>query len=153
MLLDVAVYQEADNGDPAGGAGSAFTAKINHYVSRYFGINPLTFMPIAISYSGFMDPRSMQFLRSISSKGATKRQASQRLNAILGPVAHAVQYGNGLAIASFLYKHRAAAMRAQLAPAAPPAAPPLGAAAAQPALAAQQPAPAAGAPGAAPAPA
>jgi hypothetical protein len=156
VLLDVAVYQETDNGDPAGGASTAFTAKMNHYVSRYFGINPLTFMPIAISYSGFMDPRSMQFLRSISSKGATKRQASQRLNAILGPVAHAVQYGNGLAIESFLYKHRAA-MRAQPVPAAPPAAPaapPQGAAAAaQPAPAAQQPAPATDAADAAPAPA
>ena len=83
-------------GSDGSGAQKGFRAKIREYTDCYYGANPMTFMPLALSASGLMHQLSLDFIQAlVSSPTQGSAQAtSLTLRKVLGSVARALQRGN-----------------------------------------------------------
>jgi hypothetical protein len=104
-LGDFAINAE---GDVLGsGAQTAFRGKVLKYVSSYYNITDLTFMPFAVSTSGYMHPISLAFIVALCKSG-DKRSTyadSVAIRKVLGGVARMVQRGNANLLRAYMFKH------------------------------------------------
>jgi hypothetical protein len=96
----------ADGGHPKhpyGTTTAAFRAKMNGFVKDYYGVNPATFMPIAISASGLIHPLSEGFITALfsSAQPGAAHANSLALRKALGAMGRAVQRGNASLFRSY----------------------------------------------------
>ena len=117
-LVDVTIHKEV--GTPGSGAASAFNKKTREYVEQYIGVNPTTFMPVAFTYSGHLDERSLAFLKVVCTTPGSHAEGRRALSTVLGATARVLQRGNANTLRAYLYKYhntRAPALAAAPAPA------------------------------------
>jgi hypothetical protein len=97
IVCDAVVASDGGHGKlPFGSTTAAFRAKVNGFVNDYYGVNPATFMPIAISASGLVHPLSEGFITALfsSAQHGSAHADSLALRKALGAVGRAVQRGN-----------------------------------------------------------